>query len=212
MASTVGSLGAVFFVTSGNPLWHNYALELRQLCGYFTALILFFVVGYILFNLKIYNIKKALFLVFTVLFFSPQYLYNGLEIGFNVYSVSHSLQYLFIMSAVAFNVHYGEKIDRTVKLNKQFFSALAFFGIVLIGGSILTIRGEFGAILGTITGIDILQKFVTGSLLGVVVAHFVVDAHAWRLRDKPQREFAFTRLNFAFEKQMKNDEKQVRLK
>ena len=102
------------------------------------------------------------------------------------------------MSAVAFNVRYSEKTANTIKLNFQFFSALTFFGIILIGGSILTIRGDFGSILGIMTGSDIVQRFITGSLLGVVVAHFVVDAHAWRLSDKPQKDFAFERLDFAF--------------
>ena len=196
----VGALGAIFFVTSENIFWHSYALELRQLCKYFTVISFFLVLGYILFNLKSFNIKKALFLLLTVLFFAPQFLYSSLEVGFNVYSVSHSLQYLFIMSAVAFNVRNGEKTDKTSKLNTQFFSALTFFSIILIGGSILTIRGEFGSILGIMTGSDIVQRFITGSLLGVVVAHFVVDAHAWRLRDTPQKDFAFERLDFAFEK------------
>jgi hypothetical protein len=41
-----------------------------------------------------------------------------------------------------------------------------------------------------------LGKVVTGSMFGLVVAHFIVDAHAWRLRDKPQRDFVLGRMDF----------------
>jgi hypothetical protein len=33
-------------------------------------------------------------------------------------------------------------------------------------------------------------------MFGLVVAHFIVDAHAWRLRDKPQRDFVLGRMDF----------------
>ena len=44
---SIGALGAIFFVTTENDFWHFYALEMRQLCKYFTAVVFFLVVGYV---------------------------------------------------------------------------------------------------------------------------------------------------------------------
>src|SRR5262249_39620046 len=73
---------------------------------------------------------------------------------------------------------------------------LLFGGIMLIGGSIMTIRGDFGGALATITGSALLGKFVSGVMFGLVIVHFIVDAHAWRLRERPQREFVLDRFDF----------------
>lgn len=39
----------------------------------------------------------------AVLFFLPQYIFQSVDLGYTPYSVAHSLQYLLIMSVVAFN-------------------------------------------------------------------------------------------------------------
>lgn len=96
------------------------------------------------------------------------------------------------MAVVAFNTRTKADEDFDPKLK----IALVFFAIVLIGGSIITIREEFGTMLQSLTGSSALGKLVMGGMFGFVVAHFIVDAHAWRLRDKPQRNFVMERMRF----------------
>ena len=40
--------------------------------------------------------------------------------------------------------------------------------------------------------------FVFGAVLGATMAHFVIDAGAWRLRERPQREYMSQRFGFMF--------------
>jgi hypothetical protein len=75
-------------------------------------------------------------------------------------------------------------------------TAVIFFAIVLFGGAIITIRGEFGDLANSVFAVPWLGRFVTGSMFGLVIAHFIVDAHAWRLREAPQRDFVMSRMPF----------------
>ena len=63
-------------------------------------------------------------------------------------------------------------------------SAFLFFSIILIGGTVLTIRSEFGLVFHQVSGMEEIGKFITGMLIGTVMAHFVVDADAWKLVKK----------------------------
>ena len=96
------------------------------------------------------------------------------------------------MAVIAFNARTGESKSFDPKL----VIALVFFAMVLIGGSIITIREEFGMMVELITGSIVLGKLMMGAMFGIVVAHFVINAHAWRLRERPQREFVMERMRF----------------
>jgi len=139
--------------------------------------------------------SRALFLLFSLLFFAPQYLYPTTEIGFTTHSVSHSFQYLFFMAVVAFNGS-ADSLRNRSQLPPNVWTTLLFGGLVLVGGAIITIRGEFGTLILKLTGSAALGNFVTGAMFGLVVAHYVIDAHAWRLREKLQRDFVLGRFNF----------------
>lgn len=193
--TAAGSAGALFLVLRGAGRWYELALQTRTICGYATLLAV--ALGVVLMSRKrsTFNLNRTMFFLFSLLFFTPQYLYPTTEIGFTTYSVSHSLQYLFFLAIVAFNA------DDTChqyksQLPPNLWAPLVFAGLILVGGSIITIRGEFGTMIFRLTGSAALGKLVTGAMFGFVVAHFVIDAHAWRLREKPQREFVLGRFNF----------------
>jgi hypothetical protein len=189
-----GSAGSLFMFT-GDSAFHQMALQVRAICGYTTVLALIVGVGRLAYARASFNLNRALFFIFSLLFFAPQYIHLTPAIGFTPYSVSHSMQYLFFMAVVAFNAH-----ERPALADSQLPPGLSLFllfgGIVLVGGSIMTIRGDFGVGLAKITGSAMLGKFVSGAMFGLVIAHFIIDAHAWRLRERPQREFVLDRFDF----------------
>jgi hypothetical protein len=185
----LGTIGGLWLVT-GKTAWQEPAELARRWCGYGTFALIMAGVGWTL--LRRTNPKQAAFFVMSLAFFAPQYLATSIDVGFTPYSVAHSLQYLFVMTIIAFNTRQAERSDG---FDPALITAVVFFGIVLFGGAIITIRGEFGDVAGAI-GLPVLGRFVTGAMFGLVVAHFIVDAHAWRLRNAPQREFVMSRMPF----------------
>jgi hypothetical protein len=189
-AIALGTAGGLWLVTANTP-WNDYTLLLKQWCGYGTLALL--IVGAVWIVRTPVNLKQKAFFLVSIAFFAPQYLASSVDLGFTPYSVAHSLQYLFIMTIVAFNIRRPERRDG---FDAGLITAVVFFAIVLFGGAIITIRGEFGTLANDLFGLPWLGRFVTGSMFGLVVAHFIVDAHAWRLRDAPQRAFVLSRMPF----------------
>lgn len=131
---------------------------------------------------------RAAALIFSVGFFCPAIFAGSIFAGFTAVSMSHSLQYIVFMAAFWFNAP-----------RRQPLPAFGLFAAVaLIGGAVLTIRGEFGPMVGAVLHSEASSRFVFGFMFGLVVAHFVVDAHAWRLRERPQRALMRERFDFVF--------------
>lgn len=191
----LGSLGGMFFA-GGTGQIHDLLMLIRGYCGYLTLGLALIGIFYVLANSSRFSSNRILFLLFSLLFFTPQFLFDSAQLGFNIYSISHSFQYLFFMTALTFNKNDPGKEGEALIVNQAFLNSLVFLGIILIGGAVITIRGEFGDLVGNLTSLDFLGKFVTGSMFGLVIAHFIVDAHAWRLRDAPQREYVLNRFSF----------------
>ncbi|MDA9265640.1 hypothetical protein N9P87_01150 [bacterium] len=190
-SSIFGAIGVIWFVTDGVDFWHNVSTQLRMFACYGTAAIAFYCLIWGIY--RGFGAKRICFLVFTVLFFAPQFLTDNYAIGVLTYGVAHSLQYIFMMSIVAFNVKRAERMDG---IDPSLITALIFFAILFFGGSIITIRAEFGDLAQLALGSTLIAKFVTGSMFGLVIAHFIVDAHAWRLRDRPQRDYILETMQF----------------
>jgi len=183
-----GALGVLWMMNPGQ--WTEETLLLRTVCGYITAAVAAAAVVYIIATRM--PAKRAIFLLFSVLFFAPQYVAEKGSAAILTYSVAHSFQYLFFMAVVAFNT----RTEQRENIDPKLIIALVFFGIMIVGGAIITIREDFGALVQALTGIQLAGRLVVGAMFGLVIAHFVIDAHAWRLRDKPQREFVMDRMRF----------------
>jgi len=87
---------------------------------------------------------------------------------------------------------------RAKQANPALFKVTLFLVITVVGGAILTIRQEFGPLVANFIGFPTAAPFISGFMFGLVIAHFIIDAHAWRLRDKPQRDFIRDRFGFVF--------------
>jgi hypothetical protein len=92
-------------------------------------------------------------------------------------TIAHGLQYLLLMSMLAAG---GERADRM-------FSLAALVNIALLGGAALALASD------QIAGKPAV-RVLFGLFLGAVMAHFVVDAGLWRMREEFPRAFLGSRL------------------
>jgi len=88
-------------------------------------------------------------------------------------TVAHGLQYLLLVSLIAAGRQGGAR--RVVGL-------VAFCNVALLGGGALSVASH-------LHGGDAVERCLFGGYLGVVMAHFVIDAGIWRLRDPFPRQF-----------------------
>jgi translation initiation factor 6 (eIF-6) len=58
------------------------------------------------------------------------------------------------------------------------------------------VSGEFAALMQRVSGSEFVGDFLVGAAAGLVVAHFIVDADAWRLSNIEIRGYMLARLPF----------------
>jgi hypothetical protein len=95
-------------------------------------------------------------------------------------TIAHGLQYLLLMSLVAAGAERGRA--RT-------FQLAALVNIALVGGAALALASD-----QLKAGVPVNALF--GLFLGAVMAHFVIDAGLWRMREEFPRTFLMSRLPY----------------
>lgn len=109
----------------------------------------------------------------ALLFFAPVFVFRSPYAAVAGLTIAHGLQYLLIVGLVAG----APRRDRSGPANVALLLAIA-----LVGGTLLAVASHLH--LSPHGGVRALY----GAYLGVVMAHFVVDAGLWRLRDEfPRR-------------------------
>jgi hypothetical protein len=118
-------------------------------------------------------LSGLLFMLPGFTFASPYAAVGGL-------TVAHGLQYLLLVGLVAGGAKGGMR---------RWTQLAALVNIALIGGALLSVASDqrHGSPLA---------RVLFGVFLGMVMAHFVVDAGLWRLRDQFPRSFLSGRLPY----------------
>lgn len=93
-------------------------------------------------------------------------------------TIAHGLQYLLLVGMVA--AADGQRPGRTLRL-------AVFCNIALAGGAVLGAASH-------LHGAAPAGRLLFGAYLGAVMAHFVIDAGLWRLRDPFPRAFLASRV------------------
>ena len=106
-------------------------------------------------------------------------------------TIAHGFQYLLLVGLVAAGGPRGTR--RVLRL-------AALCNVALIGGIALTAASHLHS-----GGAP--ARFVFGAYLGVVMAHFVIDAGLWRLRDPFPRRFVSTYVPYLVKPSQSNDPK-----
>jgi len=160
----------------------------------FLAVLLASVVIYVR-NLKRTTPLLTIFYFTLVCFFLPVFLSTDMNVAFYTYAIAHGLQYLLFMTIVSLNFDPQSPSNRfkianavklllvTVLVGLLFYRAIDLKGFELF------------------TANNILTKFVDfllGAILGATMAHFVIDAGAWRLSQALQRTYIGKRFGFVF--------------
>jgi hypothetical protein len=129
------------------------------------------------------NRLRLAFLVLGSLFFLPTFLFSDALSATLSYAVAHGLQYLVFMGVVS------------VGRRNPIASVITLLGMATVGTFALN-----AAILAPDIS-DFAWGFAAyGAFLGVVMAHFVLDAGIWRLREPFQRGYMREKFYFVFER------------
>jgi hypothetical protein len=113
----------------------------------------------------------------SLAFTLPVFLFSSPYAAVAGLTIAHGLQYLLLMGMVAAG---GERDTRL-------FSLAALVNIALLGGAALALASD-----QLKSGPEVRVLF--GLFLGAVMAHFVVDAGLWRMREAFPRAFLRSRL------------------
>lgn len=109
----------------------------------------------------------------SLLFSLPIFIFPSPYAAVGGMTIAHGLQYLLLMGVVAAGSREGP--SRAVRIT-------VLCNIALVGGAVLS-----GA--SHLHGFPPSIRLLFGAYLGVVMAHFVIDAGFWRMRDPFPRQF-----------------------
>jgi hypothetical protein len=120
--------------------------------------------------------------VTALLFPLPIFVFTSPYAAVGGMTIAHGLQYLLLVGLVARGAEHPAVRHRNVAL---------LCAVGLAGGVLLSV-------LSHLHGATPFLRVLFGAYLGVVCAHFVVDAGLWRLRDPFPRAFLSARVPFLF--------------
>ena len=128
------------------------------------------------------NPLRLAFFTYGTLFFLPTYLFPDAPSAIFGFALAHGLQYLVYMTVVS-----GR--------SPRPLPSLALLLAIAAGGHYLLTRAMAGLGLTSPYG-----DAIFGAALGVVMAHFVIDAGIWRMRESFQRGYMRAKFDFIFER------------
>lgn len=181
--------------TAVAPNYLHSAFDLFYRVGLvaFFAVPVFSLVVYIKFFRHTTFLKSCLFFT-SVFFFAPVFISTDNNIGFLSYAIAHGLQYIIFMTVISATT--GEATQ-----SYSYKSLVQFAVLLLIVGfafwRVNDLR-EFEIVKSTWAYARVAD-FLFGAVLGATMAHFVVDADAWRLSIESRREYIKKRFSFVFD-------------
>ncbi len=116
----------------------------------------------------------------VLLFFTPVFLFRSPYAAVGGMTIGHGLQYLLLVGLVAAGRSRGK--NRAVDL-------ALLFNLALLGGVLLSAASH-------LHDAPALGRALFGVYLGVAMAHFVIDAGIWRLREPFAHAFMASRVPF----------------
>jgi hypothetical protein len=145
-------------------------------------------------NRKDFSPTKSLFFFTFVLFFFPIFLWTNLDGAFFSYAIGHGTQYMVFMTVLSSNL--GRNGDRR-DVSRSMMAVGAFVMLVGIIAYYATgLKGSDWA--GGSATWNRLLDFMVGISVGTTIAHFVIDAGAWKLSQSSTRDYVARRFVFLF--------------
>jgi hypothetical protein len=119
----------------------------------------------------------------ALLFFSPVFVFGSPYAAVGGMTIAHGMQYLLLVGLIA-----GGK----ARDGRRSIGLATLCNVALLGGLALSCASH-------LHGAPAPERSLFGAYLGVVMAHFVVDAGLWRLRDPFPRAFLSSHLPYLVE-------------
>lgn len=118
---------------------------------------------------------RLLFVLVSCLFFLPAFLFEDRPSAFLTYALAHGFQYHVFMTFLATSPGTGTRGDdperRRVGVRALLLCVLTLGVLLWYGGDVVTASSN-------------MMWPLFGFVMGVTMAHFIVDAGIWRLRDR----------------------------
>jgi hypothetical protein len=204
-----GTYPMLFPADFSDNFFHPWLVTGGNLALYPFAAIAASAVAYMLWHWQRYSLIKAVFYLMTIFAFGMVFvvraIYPGNGFAFAMgQGVAHAIQYTIIVSLVTVAASGDGRllvlrnIGETVPAGKA--------GIArLVGGTLITLTifcwglyqmkgGDALAALDQWFGTTVLLRWIVSFAVAGLVTHFVIDAGAFRLSEKPQREWLWRRL------------------
>lgn len=143
-------------------------------------------------NFKETTLLKSIFFFTLVFFFLPIWLSNNINVTFFSYAIAHGLQYITFMSVVSIN-------SRPEGAPAFPYRSVGKFLLFLLLVGFIFYRAEDLKAFEAVRSSSVLLhsvNFLVGAILGATMAHFVIDAGAWRLSRVAQRAYMSRRFGF----------------
>jgi hypothetical protein len=160
----------------------------------FFAVPVFSLVVYIKFFKHTTFLKTCLFFT-SVFFFLPVFISTDNDVGFLSYAMAHGLQYIIFMTVIS--------VAATGDLTQSY----SYKSLAQLAGLLLIVGFAFWRV-ADLRDIEIVKNgwayarvadFLFGAVLGATMAHFVIDADAWRLSIESRREYIKKKFSFVFD-------------
>ncbi len=152
-------------------------------------------------NLRLTTPLLTLYYFTLVCFFLPVFLSTEMSVAFYSYAIAHGVQYILFMSVVSLNF---DPHDVSKRWQIGNFVKLLLLTIVIgfLFYRTIDLKGfEFIVLNPALLKV---VDFLIGATIGATMAHFVIDAGAWRLSKALQRVYIGKRFSFVFDGQRKN--------
>lgn len=181
--TTAGFAGVVGMITLITPYEDTPFATLAMYAHNVAALVFLGAVGMLVLCLprarEAGDLVRFAFLVGGVAFYLPTFVYRDPFSAVSSYAIAHGCQYLVFMGYIA-GARRGEAAPRLL---------LGTVAIAAVGGLLLW-HIQYASRDGAPGG------FVFGVYLGLVMAHFIIDAGVWRLSEPFQRKYMSERFRF----------------
>lgn len=190
----IGTFKILGMAVAPNYLHGFFDLLYRAGSVIFVAILLASIVVYMR-NLKQTTPLLTIFYFTLVCFFLPVFISTDMNVAFYSYAIAHGVQYILFMTVVSLNFDPQGPSKRF-----KIASAVKLILITVLVGFLFYRAIDLKA-FGFFTGNASLMRvvdFILGAILGATMAHFVIDAGAWRLSQSLQRTYIGKRFGFVF--------------
>jgi hypothetical protein len=146
-------------------------------------------------NLKHTTPLLTIFYFTLVCFFLPVFISTDMNVAFYSYAIAHGVQYILFMTVVSLNFE-PESQSKRFKVA----SAVKLLLITILAGFLFYRAIDLKGLEFFVANASLMRivDFIIGAILGATMAHFVIDAGAWRLSQSLQRTYIGKRFGFVF--------------